>query len=63
MVDREQSRITTSKKALYFTLWNDRLSFCYLDVCQLLSILKTLNIPINDEYGSYTLGYAILEFL
>ena len=35
----------------------------FQDTCQLLSILQTPTMPINDEYGSYTQGYATLEFL
>lgn len=36
------------------------LSFQY--TCQMLLILQTPNMPIDNEYGSYTLGYATLEF-
>ena len=63
MVDREQSRIITVMKILYFTVWNDRSILTYQYTCQLFSLLQTSNMPINDEYGSYTSGYATLEFL
>jgi hypothetical protein len=63
MVDREQSRIITVMKVLYFTVWNDRSILTYQDTCQLLSLLQTPNMPVNDEYGSYISGYAALEFL
>jgi hypothetical protein len=63
IVDREQSIIITVMKVLYFTVWNDRSILTYQDTCQLLSLLQTPNMPVNDEYGSYTSGYATLEFL
>ena len=63
MVDREQSRIITVMKVLYFTVWNDRSILTYKDTCQLLSLLQTPNMSVNDEYGSYTSRYAALEFL
>ena len=48
---------------LYFTVKNDCLILSFQETCRLLSILRTPTMPINDEYGSYTLGYATLEFL
>ena len=50
-------------KVLYFTVWNDRSILTYQDTCQLLSLLQTQNMHVNDEYGSYTSGYATLDFL
>ena len=64
MVDREQSRIIIIvMKILYFIVWNDRSILTYQDTCQLLSLLQTPNMHVNDEYGSYTSGYAALELL
>ena len=62
MVYREQSRIIIVMKTLYFTIWNVRLILCYQDTYQLFSLLQTLNIPIDDEYDSYTSRYVVLEF-
>jgi hypothetical protein len=63
MIDREQLRIITVMKVLYSTIWNNRSILTYQDTCQLLSLLQTPNMLVNDEYGSYTSGYAALEFL
>ena len=62
MIDREQSRIITVMKILYFTVWNDRSILPYQDTCQLLSLLQTLNMHVNDEYGSCTSGMQYWNF-
>jgi hypothetical protein len=63
MVDIEQLRIITVMKVLYFTIWNDRSILSFQDTCQLLSLLQTPNMHVNDEYNSYSSRYATLEFL
>ena len=50
-------------KILYFTIWNDRSILTYQDICQLFSLLQILYYHVNDEYDSYTSGYATLKYL
>lgn len=45
----------------YNIAWSFNLGF--QDTCQLSSLLQTPNMPINDEHGSFTLRYVVLEFL
>ena len=63
MIDREQLIIIIVMKTLYFVVWNDCSILSYQDTCQLLSLLHTSNMLINNEYGSYTLRYIMLKYL
>lgn len=63
MINREQARIITCMKILYFTIQKDRSILSYEDTCLLLRELHAPDMPVNDDYGAYTSVYAALEFL
>jgi hypothetical protein len=63
MINREYARIITCMKIVYFTIQKDMSILSYEDICQLLRDLHTPEMPVNDDYGTYTSKYAALEFV
>ena len=53
-IEKEHAKIITCMKIIYFTINNDHSIISFESECQFLKILNTLDMHVNDEYGSYT---------
>jgi hypothetical protein len=63
MVDREEGRIFTCIKLLYFVVHNDQPLLYYFDPCKIHMLLSTRDMPASIEYSSYTNATAEMGFL
>ena len=62
-IDVESARILASMKILYHLVVHDRAINMYEDTCDLVKHLRAPDMPINDEYGSYTSRQSAYDFL
>ena len=62
-VDTEFARILAYMKILYHLVVHDRAINQYEDTCDLMKHLTTPDMPISDEYGSYTSRQSAYDFL
>ncbi len=50
-------------KLLYLILSKDHFNLNYEDECEIMKIVKALNMSLSDEYGAYTNSKTICQFL
>ena len=63
MVDRENGRILTVMKLLYFVVNNDHPILAYVDQCKIHMDLATPNMPSSFEYSLYANVTSAMGFL